>query len=133
MPILPVEVQLTVEEAPIIPLGLEDQDQAELGVSESVNPVIPTSYNALYDKPKLNGVTIEGNHDSAYYGVDQTYTHQQTVASAEWTIAHNLHKYPSVTVVDSAGSVVVGGVQYLSLNDVVITFSGPFSGTAYLN
>ena len=64
---------------------------------------------------------------------DKHYTHTQSVASASWTITHNLNKYPSVTVVDSAGSVVVGDVQYLSLNDVVITFSGPFSGTAYLN
>lgn len=64
---------------------------------------------------------------------DSTYIHQQTVANATWVITHNLDKYPSVTVVDSAGSVVIGDVQYVSRNQIILTFRGAFSGTAYLN
>ena len=64
---------------------------------------------------------------------ESTFIHTQATASAEWTIQHNLDKYPSVTVVDSAGSVVIGDCQYTSKNTVVLTFNGGFSGKAYLN
>ena len=42
-------------------------------------------------------------------------------------------KYPSVTVADSAGSEVVGEVQYVDSNNVILLFASPFSGVAYLN
>lgn len=67
-----------------------------------------------------------------FYGAS-TYVHSQGVASNTWTINHNLGKYPSVTVTDSTGRIVVGGVQYVDANTVILTFSGAFSGTAYLN
>ena len=64
---------------------------------------------------------------------ESTYIHTQAVASAEWTIQHDLDKYPSVTVVDSGGSVVIGDCQYTSRNTVVLRFNGAFGGKAYLN
>lgn len=64
---------------------------------------------------------------------DTFYTHNQIAASSKWTITHNLNRFPSVTVVDSAGSVVVGEVNYISSNIIDITFQGAFSGKAYLN
>ena len=64
---------------------------------------------------------------------DKTYAHTQGVANATWVITHNLNKRPSITVVDSAEAVVVGQVEYNSDNQVTLTFSGAFSGKAYLN
>lgn len=66
-------------------------------------------------------------------GQSITYTHTQITPAAIWTIKHNLEKYPSVTVVDSAGSVVLGAVKYISENEIEITFSAAFSGKVYLN
>ena len=40
---------------------------------------------------------------------------------------------PAVTVVDSAGTVVIGEVDYLDDNTVRLTFCAAFSGTAYFN
>lgn len=54
-------------------------------------------------------------------------------ASKVWTVAHNLGKRPAVTVVDSAGTVVIGEVDYLDDNTVRLTFCAAFSGTAYFN
>lgn len=62
-----------------------------------------------------------------------TYIHNQNVPSATWTITHNLACYPSVSVVDSAENVVFGDVNYVSTNVLTVTFSGSFSGKAYLN
>lgn len=63
----------------------------------------------------------------------QTYTFNQGTPAATWTIAHNLGQYPSVTVVDSGGTVVGGDVEYIDLNNLVVSFNLPFGGKAYLN
>lgn len=60
------------------------------------------------------------------------HTHTQNTPSATWTITHSLGGNPSVTVVDSAKSVVVGEVTYVDTSTVRIEFSGAFSGYAYL-
>lgn len=64
---------------------------------------------------------------------DKTYTHIQLSASTSWTITHNLGRHPAVTIVDSAGTVVLGDVTYLSSNQVRLDFSAAFTGNAYLN
>lgn len=60
------------------------------------------------------------------------YVHNQSVSSTTWTFSHDLGGRPSVTVVDSAGTVVYGEVSYTSDSEIVINFSAPFSGKAYL-
>ena len=62
-----------------------------------------------------------------------TYTHNQNVSSSTWTITHNLNCFPSVMVVDSAGSVVYGNIEYLDSNSLRLTFVAAFGGKAYLN
>ena len=67
-----------------------------------------------------------------------TYTHNQSAASATWTITHNLNKFPSVTVIDSGDSVVQGEILFNSANQLTLTFyagggTSAFSGKAYLN
>ena len=64
---------------------------------------------------------------------DVNYVHDQGVASAIWNIQHNLGKLASVTVVDSAGSVVVGTIIYTDINNLTVTFNAAFSGEAYIN
>lgn len=64
---------------------------------------------------------------------DRFFTFTQASASASWTIQHNLEKFPSVTVIDSANDIVYGNTTYTDENNLTITFSAPFSGKAYLN
>ena len=64
---------------------------------------------------------------------DRFFQFEQAIASNRWTIEHNLDKYPSVTVVDSAGTIIVGEVSYLSRNALRVTFQSAFAGKAYLN
>ena len=64
---------------------------------------------------------------------DAFFPFVQTVASATWVVVHNLGKFPSVSVVDSSGHLVVGDVQHNSNNSLTIRFSAAFAGTAYLN
>ena len=71
-------------------------------------------------------------------GSDKHYVHNQIASSATWVIVHNLDKFPSVSVVDTAGTLVIGEVVYDSANQCTINFFSkgspvPFSGKAYLN
>jgi hypothetical protein len=62
-----------------------------------------------------------------------SYVHTQAIALDTWVIVHSLNRFPSVTVVDSAGTHVIGDVQYTDSNTITLTFVGAFSGVAYLN
>lgn len=72
-------------------------------------------------------------YDAGGSGGDKNFVFTQNVPSATWNITHNLGKYASVTIVDSAGTVVNGEVEYNSVNEVTVTFRSVFSGEAYLN
>lgn len=64
---------------------------------------------------------------------DKTFLYTQSSPSNNWVINHNMNKNPSVTIIDSSGSQVIGDVYYTSINIVTITFSAAFSGYATLN
>lgn len=65
---------------------------------------------------------------------DVTKVFIQSVASNNWTILHDMNKYPSVTIVDSSGQVVEGAdITYISKSKIDIFFSASFSGKAFLN
>lgn len=87
-------------------------------------PTIPTKTTQLQNDAGF--ITAENVHST-------TYVHNQLSTSNEWIIQHNLLKFPSITVVDSAGSVVIGDITYTSENEIRLNFQGAFSGKAYLN
>ena len=67
------------------------------------------------------------------YNPQSTYSYDQGVAADTWHIAHFLNKYPSVTVVDSAGTTIDCTVTYINSNECELKFNAAFKGTAYLN
>lgn len=69
---------------------------------------------------------ISGTFEDAYVFV-------QNILATQWTINHNLNKFPSVHVVDTSNNEVVAELQYTTVNQVVLKFSEPFSGSAYLS
>ena len=78
----------------------------------------------------INGESLQGEGNIQ---VNTHYAHLQPSASDTWIIEHNMNRYPSVTVVDSAGTEVIGEKIYNSENQVTLKFSSPFAGKAYLN
>ena len=124
---MPDPIHLTVQEEETVEFTPE-----ELRVIEAVSPTIDlerVENGVVITKHDLNGTQSE----EVYDGVVTTYVFDQSSAADEWTIFHNLNRFPSVTVVDSAGSVCVGEVLYIDENTVKCIFSAPFSGIAYLN
>jgi hypothetical protein len=87
--------------------------------------------------------TVEGWPDTPFFTalssatidaavLNDRYIHTQSSVSSTWNIVHALGGRPSVTIVDSAGTVVVGDVVYNSNTSITVSFSAPFSGFAYL-
>lgn len=80
-----------------------------------------------------NVTSVNGQVGDVIVVEDKNYIHKQLSASDTWVINHNLEKFPSVIIVDSGNNVVIGNIQYNSLNQITVKFNGSFSGNAYLN
>ena len=64
---------------------------------------------------------------------DKHFVFDQFDPKSTWEITHNMNKFPSVYIVDTANSVVEGLVEYIDKNSLTVIFNFPFSGKAYLN
>lgn len=108
------------------------RDDADSGVFDGADGRDGVDGKSAYQYAVEGGYT--GTETQFYRDISrQPVIHDQSTASDTWTINHNMGKYPSVSVVDSAGTVCEGTVTYIDSNTVVCHFNGAFSGTAYLN
>lgn len=62
-----------------------------------------------------------------------TFTFEQDIASATWTIEHDLGFFPAVSVVDTLGREFEGAVTYVDDNNLIVEFAVPVTGKAYLS
>ena len=86
-----------------------------------------TAYNVTENKYYIRSASgIELLKSTMYYEYDQG------TPAAVWTIAHNLGLRPAAVVIDSAGTNVEGQIDHIDVNNLTLTFSGAFSGKAYL-
>ena len=110
-------------------------NQKQIAGNMGIVNATSNNYNDLSNKPSINDVTLIGNKTSKDLGIieDKNFVYTQAVSSDVWEIQHNLDKYPSITIVDSGNSVVIGEIVYIDKNNVRITFTSAFSGKAYFN
>ena len=94
---------------------------------DSIN--IPSPTTASVNVKSTSNVTSV----SVSKGGDKNYVHEQSSPSTTWTVDHNLNKRVAISVVDSAGTVIICDVRYVSDNQVVLTFDAATSGNAYAN
>lgn len=66
-------------------------------------------------------------------GGDLSFVFTQLTPDTNWSVAHNLGKFPAVDVVDSGESVIIPDVLYVDNNNVILSFGSATSGKAYLN
>jgi hypothetical protein len=78
---------------------------------------------------KFYGMSLHASDDYA----DKNYVFVQSVPSTSWVVTHNLNKFPSVSVVDTAGTQVFTMAEYIDTNTLILTFSAAFAGKAYIN
>ena len=61
------------------------------------------------------------------------FVYTQPSANILWDITHNLRFFPSVMIVDSGENFVIGDVEYVNQNRLLVTFAHSFAGKAYLS
>jgi hypothetical protein len=106
------------------PLGLNYINQT---IQNGQN-VIEINSGGCITKINLNpAITV--NQGSA----GSQYSYHQSVASATWTINHNLAFVPNVTTVNESGTEIIGVVTTLNSVTAVIEFSDAVAGYAYLS
>ena len=101
-------------------LNLRTNNFADGTVRTSVRPVDEASDQKLVTEKAVAEATA-------------TYTHEQAVATNTWVVTHNLGKFPSVVIQDSAGTQFLAPVYYNSANQLTISMNGATTGKAYLN
>jgi hypothetical protein len=101
------------------------------------DPLEPTFYNANLTFVRGNGNLVNTKlyyiEASAIGASDKNFVFNQAVPSTTWTVTHNLNKFPSVSVVDTGGTVVIGCYTYDSDNQTTLNFTHAFAGKAYFN
>jgi len=60
------------------------------------------------------------------------YKHEESPASDTWTINHNLGRSPAVTIIDTEGNTVIGEINYVDDDNLILTFTSPVEGIAHL-
>ena len=148
-----IEAQLVEENEIIATLVPEQGIRTELDTVYLYNPkdihtdvtggryIEVTEDNVINNTMPISGVvTSDGDvpvNGRAVYNAIQagtgTFVFEMSEASTEWVINHNLGKYPSVMVVDSAGTVQEGRIEYISENTCKAILNSAFKGKAYLN
>jgi hypothetical protein len=107
------------------PVDYEISDNDVWIGSDGDNALITKNFTALSMANYINKTQL--------IDVDKRFVYNQDTPSSEWNIKHDLKKFPSVTVIDSAGSTVIGEITHVDANNLKLTFSASFSGKAYLN
>ena len=89
------------------------------------------NYNALLNKPSLNGVSITGN--KTLVDLKLLYEEEIITASNSWSIQHNLNTewYKLfINIIDSNDDIVFGDIDVTNStkNLLVIKFNAPIAG-----
>jgi len=81
-----------------------------------------------------SGTTIEVSREgNAVVITDKTFIFEMSEAAQVWEVEHNLDRFPTVVVVDSAGTTVDFSCTYVDSNNCELRFNAAFKGKAYLN
>ncbi len=124
---------MTTEHVPNTVIVQQDTPNAVLITQDSpnwVNVNQDTPSKVVIEQDVANQVIIRTGGINTTS--NQRHVHSQPTVSASWVITHALGGKPSVTVVDSSNTTVIGDVTYNSNTQVTVSFSVPFSGFAYL-
>lgn len=97
-----------------------------------VNILIVERFRSIIEM-EVSGNASNGAGGGGSGGGDLHLTFIQSMASATWTINHSLGKNPSVVVVDDSDVEIIGDIEYVTSNQIVIRFSEAITGKVYLN
>jgi hypothetical protein len=102
-------------------------------------PILPYDLSAYFPGAVWGNITGDITVQSDLWSylssliTQNNFVFDKQVAASVWVVVHNMGKFPSVSIVDTANDQVEGEVRYNSNNQLTITFTAPVAGKAYLN
>ena len=119
------------------PVPLDPRCRPETMAFAATDPTYFVGFSPILDSAtgityRVAGTDVNG-WVFAEFGGDKSFEFIQGISTDFWEVQHDLGKLPSVIVHDSSGNEVMGSVDYVDNNNLTITFSAPFKGTAILN
>lgn len=131
--LLPPQNPYTYKATQMLPFSLNVASTTSFVISDGTTSDGIITGETLTFESANSGLAIAVSNNKLTFTAKLGYVFVQSTPSATWTINHDLNKYPSVSIVDSANDEVIGEVNYTSTTQVVISFSAAFSGKAFLN
>lgn len=126
---MPDEVSIETSDNTVVEIEGEDSGI----VIENTSPIEVIELSEQGPPGRAGDTGPQGPQGTPGSGGDLYFTYEQLTPSAQWDIQHNLNKRPSVSIVDSANTEVVGEIIYLDNNNVRLIFAAAFSGKVYFN
>jgi hypothetical protein len=102
-------------------------------------PILPYDLSAYFPGAVWGNITGTLSSQSDLWSylssltIQNNFVFDKQVAASVWVVVHNMGKYPSVSIVDTANDQVDAEVKYNSINQLTITFTAAVAGKAYLN
>lgn len=102
-------------------------------------PILPYDLTSFNPQVAWGGITGSLSNQTDLWSYIQTFTahdnfiYTQSSAASVWTVNHNMGKFPSVTILDTANDEVEGQVNHISNTQLTITFSASVAGKAIMN
>jgi hypothetical protein len=131
--LLPPTNPYTYKATQMLPFSLSAANNTSFVISDGTTSDGIITGETLTFESANSGLAIAVSNDKLTFTAKLGYVFVQSTPSATWIINHDLNKYPSVSIVDSANDEVIGEVNYTSTTQVIISFSAAFSGKAFLN
>jgi len=126
----PVDIKVSLDAKKDIQVAVTNPPQPVVIVEAPEIPIIGSAFlGPQGPKGDKGDVGDQGPQGPA----GTTYTHNQLVPELQWTVVHNMNKYPSVMVVDSGETVIEPDITYDSPVQLTVLFGSPTSGKAHLN
>lgn len=120
--------------------GWDGNQFKAIGLTDEQYDQLSEAYNRSVMSIDISSTTTNRNITLTYRdettisdSYEYAYIHDQSIPALSWVIDHNLNKFPSVTIIDTANSEIIGEVLYNNSNTLTLNFSASFSGKAFLN
>lgn len=106
---------------------------SEVTVVLESNEVVVTKANTelVLTAPGPQGPTGEAGPAGAPGG--SAYEHTQSVAASVWNVIHNLGRRSHATILDDDGYEIETDVHHASVNEIVVVFPTPQTGTVIVS
>ena len=131
--LLPPTNPYTYKATQMLPFSLNIASNTAFIISNGTTTDSIVTGETLTFESANSGLAIAVSNNKLTFTAKLGYVFTQSTPATVWTINHDLNKFPSVSIVDSANDEVIGEVRYASATQIIITFSAAFSGKAFLN